>query len=63
MELAVVAGEGVRAGVEGGRESLELLRLRGRVEHPDGCFREELPCANGLWVGVALLLKNAQEQQ
>ena len=29
------------AGAEGGRASLLVLRFRGRVEQPDGCFGEE----------------------
>ena len=43
--------------VELGWESLEFLRLRGSVEHPEGCLGEEFN-ANGLveeCVGVALL--------
>lgn len=33
----LTAGEGA----EGGRASLDFLRLRGRVEQPDGCLGEE----------------------
>ena len=37
------------AGAEGGRASLLVLRFRGRVEQPEGCFGEEEELkANGL---------------
>ena len=36
------------AGAEGGRASLLVLRFRGRVEQPDGCFGEEEFKTNGL---------------
>ena len=57
--VLLTAGEGA----EGGRVSLEFLRLRGRVEQPDGCFGEEevlrasglVPEPEAVWVGVALL--------
>ena len=47
--MLLMAGEGA----EGGRASLEFLRLRGRVEHPDGCFGDVDFRARGLVLEAA----------